>query len=269
MSLYNEIIPNGDLSKYIESYWESPKVGSLVLAPEGTFHILYSPQPFTLCAGQQYSLGPGLYILPINYGLNKIIHQSPILMIRAKAFTLSRFQYEAHLFALKNTDYWQFDQNIPLFRYLTSIYLKSCTAQSQSQLEELIYDLVTDRIGLNRVLREKVNYILERKGMIRINDMTKHFGISRQYLHKYFNKHLNISPKQLSNIWRINHFLDLANNENSLTSSAIDSGYFDQAHCIKEFKQFFTQTPKKFLSHDFDFTLNCINNRFNHCYDPQ
>ena len=50
--------------------------------------------------------------------------------------------------------------------------------------------MLNKRFQVNLSLRDKVNYILDLKGQIKIGDMAKEFGVSRQALHKSFKQNL-------------------------------------------------------------------------------
>ena len=62
-------------------------------------------------------------------------------------------------------------------------------------------------------------------------------------------KQIGISPKQLGKVIRLQTALQLLLNRESesLTAIAYESEYYDQAHFIKDFKEFTGVTPKDFL----------------------
>ena len=128
-------------------------------------------------------------------------------------------------------------------------------------------------MNVNLDLRDKVNYILDSKGQIRVEQMAKEFGVSRQALHKNFKQNLLITPKELAAIWQLNHFFTLADQSNdSLTGLAIDAGYYDQAHFINSFKLKFGMSPKQFIKANeqvFNFAKDSMSKRFNNYYDPE
>lgn len=70
----------------------------------------------------------------------------------------------------------------------------------------------------------------------------------RRQLERYFKKQIGISPKQLGKVIRLQASLQmLANQKNeTLTEIAYENHFFDQAHFIKDFKQFTGETPEQF-----------------------
>jgi AraC-like DNA-binding protein len=71
------------------------------------------------------------------------------------------------------------------------------------------------------------------------------FGINRKKLYRSFESHLHLSPKDYFKIKRFRQALDAISSQPlaKLTHLAIDTGYFDQSHMIREFKQLSWQTP--------------------------
>jgi len=73
-------------------------------------------------------------------------------------------------------------------------------------------------------------------------------GFSARYLQKLFLQHTGLTPKAFLKINRFRNSLGfLDNKQESLTSIAYKSGYFDQSHFTKEFKQFSGDTPSAYL----------------------
>ena len=69
---------------------------------------------------------------------------------------------------------------------------------------------------------------------------------------KEISKQIGLSPKQLGKVIRLQTALKLLLNEHPDTfcSIAYESEYFDQAHFIRDFKEFTGTTPQAFLNND-------------------
>lgn len=77
-------------------------------------------------------------------------------------------------------------------------------------------------------------------------------GFSARYLQKLFLQYTGLTPKSFLKINRFRNSLGfLDNKRESLTSIAYKSGYFDQSHFTKEFKQFSGDTPSAYLNAKF------------------
>jgi AraC-like DNA-binding protein len=93
-----------------------------------------------------------------------------------------------------------------------------------------------------------VSIIKQCAGNIRITELSKRLFISQSQLEKRFRKIVGSSPKKFASIVRINSLTKASAQRNGLINLALDAGYFDQAHFIKDFKSFTGQTPEQFFS---------------------
>lgn len=93
--------------------------------------------------------------------------------------------------------------------------------------------------------------LIEKKGGLgSISELSYFFGISERQLERKFDEQIGLSPKMFSRIVRFQGVLRaLKGNKNlNLLDLAIATGYYDQSHFIKEFKDFSGQTPLEFLA---------------------
>ena len=73
-------------------------------------------------------------------------------------------------------------------------------------------------------------------------------GTNYTSLNRRFSHTIGLSPKKFERLIKFRKSLcNLIDSDESLTAISIDSGYFDQAHFIREFKLFIDQTPKTYL----------------------
>ena len=74
----------------------------------------------------------------------------------------------------------------------------------------------------------------------------------RRQLERNFKKQIGVSPKQLGKVIRLQTALKMLLDPKTerLTEIAYESEYFDQAHFIKDFKEFTGINPKDFLIHE-------------------
>lgn len=81
---------------------------------------------------------------------------------------------------------------------------------------------------------------------IMLNDLAKAVGTSKYYLIRQFEKQYGLSPhKYLTNL-RINHAKKLLKNNNDFANIALESGFYDQSHFTKYFKEYTGVTPMKY-----------------------
>lgn len=95
--------------------------------------------------------------------------------------------------------------------------------------------------------------IIEHKGKIKVRTLAEASGYSERYVNKVFNNELGMSPKAFSKLMRFQYLLNHMNDysgvlsELNLSELAIDLGYYDQSHMIKDFHELSNITPTKYL----------------------
>jgi AraC-like DNA-binding protein len=74
-------------------------------------------------------------------------------------------------------------------------------------------------------------------------------GISQSHLLTQFNRMVGISPKALARLYRLKHILRTIDPTQPVdwTQIAHQSGYYDQAHFNKDFREFTGHSPTNYL----------------------
>ena len=142
-----------------------------------------------------------------------------------------------------------------------------------SLAEKLVLQLLDEDLLVDQTFRAQLNFIMDRKGLLEIKELFSEFGVSKVTLRKHFLEKMGLAPKVVSRIWRLNHFLELKRDATqlSLTQLALESGYYDQAHFIREFKTFFHNSPRQFFKQESQLlriSQDIISKRFSNRYDP-
>ncbi len=102
-------------------------------------------------------------------------------------------------------------------------------------------DIQTDKLML-----EAVKLIYQSNGTVRIKELNEKLCISQSPFEKRFRKVVGTTPKKFASIVRFNAVLATMNPAKSLTEICYENHFFDQAHFIKDFKQFTGDTPENF-----------------------
>jgi len=98
----------------------------------------------------------------------------------------------------------------------------------------------------DKLIVEAVKLISQSKGTIRIKGLNEKLFISQRPFENRFKKIVGATPKKFASIVRFNSVLNNLDNNKSLTEICYENNFFDQAHFIKDFKQFTGDTPKNF-----------------------
>ncbi|RPD39135.1 helix-turn-helix transcriptional regulator [Chitinophaga barathri] len=143
-----------------------------------------------------------------------------------------------------------------------SIDLKDLIKQDAEELFERIMEqetleqkvAVLDRFLVNKLkglIKDQQRLELVRHlsagDTVSVEKLAQRFGVSERYVQKLFLDYVGVTPKSFFNIQRFNKSLQLVRTSTvSLTSIAYECGYFDQAHFIKEFRNFTGLTPSQY-----------------------
>lgn len=101
-------------------------------------------------------------------------------------------------------------------------------------------------IQTDKLIVEAVKLIYQSNGTIRIKELNEKLFISQSPFEKRFRKVVGTTAKKFASIVRFNAVLNKLNETKTLTEICYENNFFDQAHFIKDFKQFTGDTPENF-----------------------
>ncbi len=116
-----------------------------------------------------------------------------------------------------------------------------------SAIEQFLISRLKQSATDNLVLAA-LSLIHKTKGNIRIKELMEQLHTSQSPLEKRFRQVVGTSPKKFASIVRFKYTLQLFNPQHSLTELGYEAGFYDQAHFIKEFKNFTGETPETFFN---------------------
>jgi len=112
-------------------------------------------------------------------------------------------------------------------------------------VEQFLISQLKD-IETDKLIVEAVKLIYQTNGTIRIKELNEKLFISQSPFEKRFRKVVGTTAKKFASIVRFNTVLDSLNESKTLTEICYENNFFDQAHFIKDFKQFTGDTPENF-----------------------
>lgn len=129
-------------------------------------------------------------------------------------------------------------------------------------LEEKLTSAISDKIRIkileqfllsqlkvkqaDKIVVEAVKMIYLSGGTLQIKDLIEKLYLSQSAFEKRFRKVVGATPKKFASIVRFNTVLNQLNSTKSLSEICYENNFFDQAHFIKDFKQFTGDTPENF-----------------------
>jgi len=284
---YTEFLPDDIFSHHIESYWQmSIPPGNdnepvELLLPTCTFNIIITDQPCfirTKMNSTWICFQPGAAFFGQLSSCIHIKSEKPLSLsgIRFKPFAFANI-IEFPIFKL-NDDFIPINKLFTINKSTSSLIQKITKSTSSNikvkLINKLMYTLLKKSFSIDETLRAQLNYIMDRKGSVKISELFEEFSISKVTLRKHFINKVGLTPKKVSQIWRMNYLLQLKEerpNEN-LTTHCLNAGFYDQAHFIKDFKLLFGLPPRKFFSkntHLIKVANQNISKRFTNQYDPR
>jgi len=100
----------------------------------------------------------------------------------------------------------------------------------------------------NKFLEEAVAYIQGVEGNVGINAVAEKLGVNIKWLERSFNDHLGLRPKEFARMQRVlGVYNQLKATPSRLLDAALDCGFYDENHLIKEFKTYFGVSPSKYF----------------------
>jgi AraC-like DNA-binding protein len=126
------------------------------------------------------------------------------------------------------------------------------TQKRIEEVEHFLLGKLADQSIIENIVKSTIDILLQTKGSISINSILKDDRTKRRNLERQFSKQVGVSPKQLGKIMRLQAALKMMLNKKcvNLTKVAYENEYYDQAHFIKDFKEFTGISPKNYLSDD-------------------
>jgi len=98
---------------------------------------------------------------------------------------------------------------------------------------------------IEAIIRE----ISDARGLVSVGELGRRHGLGSRAMHRAFLEVVGIPPKHYAKIVQVNAVFGAlqAGDHEALSSLAVDHGYFDQSHFIRDFKRFVGASPTAFL----------------------
>ena len=97
------------------------------------------------------------------------------------------------------------------------------------------------------LIADSVGKIKAASGILNVKDLSDSLFISLDAFEKRFRKSVGTTPKRFADIVRMKALITQAEATGTLLKPALDAGFFDQSHFIRDFKKFTGLTPKELL----------------------
>lgn len=128
--------------------------------------------------------------------------------------------------------------------------------------------------GSEERVRQAVQRIYIARGALPIDRLARELGLGYRSLDRAFNLHVGIPPKRLSRIVRFNYALSLLQRGGGLSHSRVaqEAKYADQAHMIRDFREFTHTAPTEFLARSYgivEASRPALRKRLSNSFNPE
>lgn len=116
------------------------------------------------------------------------------------------------------------------------------------------------KANIDPLIVQAVQYVNSRDGILSIESLLKTLAVNERTLERKFKLHVGITPKRFVDVVRLTSSAKRMQRitGRQLTGVAYESGYFDQAHFIKEFKKYTGITPWQYHTRAQPLALNFL-----------
>lgn len=104
-----------------------------------------------------------------------------------------------------------------------------------------------DERRADQMIAHAIQKIKLASGNIKVRNLANDMAISLDPFEKRFRRVTGVSPKQFADTVRFRNLINQFSSSESLTELALEAGYFDQAHFIKDFRAFTGMSPQQFF----------------------
>ena len=257
---YHELKPSAALQRYVECFWflssskDSASEGAQRILPDGCMEILLNlADPFCRHEPSGYKQAQSLQLVagqldrPIFIEPTGRVDLVGIRFHPAGAYPFFRFPMAELKGCVTNFD-------LVVDKPMRELAEHVAGAQTRKQRCREIEIILTRELKKNEnndfAIKAAVDYMVTMHGRVSIDSLSRRLGLGCRQLERMFKQWVGIEPKLLGRILRFQKVFRSTGEEkpNGWAAIALQCGFYDQSHLIKEFKQFAGQTPPSFFA---------------------
>lgn len=127
---------------------------------------------------------------------------------------------------------------------------KLCAAKKDMERIRIVEDFLVGRlrdVKPDPLVLQAIAIFYQDHGKTRISEMIRQLNTSLSPFEKRFRSAVGASPKKFASIIRLKYAIQQFDPSRPLTELAHESGFYDQSHFIKEFKNFTGNLPEDYF----------------------
>jgi AraC-like DNA-binding protein len=260
---YRRIRPSPAVGKFVEFYWileESAAGGVQRIVPDGRAGIILNfANPFESNTNGTWKSQPECFFVGQITGPLLLRPSGPAGMLGIQF----RPQGAIHLLRLPMSQLTDSsialeDLLLPLFRQLEWVRDLSSLAQAVEAVDGVLRAFA-ERADDSQAISCAAVEIERSGGVISIKDVADRIGWSTRQLQRRFKDAVGISPKLFGRMQRFQGvFRAMEGGAVDWVSAAAHCAYYDQAHLIRDFREFTGKTPTALLDQEIDLSRRFV-----------
>ena len=254
---YRELKPTPSLQPFVECFWTLENDGSIGLSPperilpDGCVELILNfADRFLQHDAVQTKLQPRNFLVGQMTGpiLISATGRVELLAIRFQPGGTRPFiKTQAHEFTDRVTELGAVSSRFE--RDLLQACAPAPTLSRKIAATEILLNALVTKTKLDSQPLALAASIINYRGVVSVDKLASQAGISSRQLERRFLSEVGISPKLLARIVRFQQVFRAVDQSNPAWADvALSCGYYDQAHLIRDFKQFAQQTPAVLLA---------------------
>ena len=259
---YLQIRPGPPVRSFVQCYWalEDDAVGPPLpqrVVPDGCPELILNfGQPFESLSRGDWKAQPQSFVAGQLTNPLMLRSHGParIFGIRFRAHGLSR------LFALSMNELT--DRVIPLrelsgalWRELEPLHDLASPFEQAIVVERALQAFRSD----DALVSYAVDEIVRQGGVVDVADLASQVGISLRQLERRFQNRVGLSPKLFCRVRRFQRvFGAIEKGPRNWADAAVECGYYDQAHLIRDFRELAGETPAALLARKTDLAAHFV-----------
>jgi AraC-like DNA-binding protein len=262
---YRQIKPSSSVARYVEFYWtlEDTPTASYIhrIVPDGrACMVINFANPFQSFAKGKWQLQPPCFAIGQITG--------PILLRPSGRSRLLGVQFRPEgvtqllrlpMCELTNSAIALDDFSLGWLRQIEQVREIPSLTQAIAEIDRILYRRAAQTATENDLISYAISEIERTAGSADIKGIANAMGCSTRQLQRRFKNTVGISPKLFGRMQRFQGVLRaMTNSTLDWVSIAIDCGYYDQAHLIRDFREFSGKTPSSLLDHEIDLTQRFV-----------
>lgn len=249
--IYSEFQPHALLTPYIETYWTANgfrgEEECQRVLPDGCVDIILSLRTPTHCGWIPFR--PNIVGTMTSFYEGSYVDGESLFGIRFRPVGFTAFcRVPIHEFTNEKVELTLveslFDEG-----FYEGLSKKETIGGLICQVDAYLVQKLGEVFTVDPQIVFAVNLIRRSNGLVTPSEVADKSCLSLRQFERKFKSAVGISPKMFSRIIRFQYVHDYlkASDYTGLLSAAVDCGYYDQAHLIKDFKAFSGNVPSDFL----------------------